>query len=272
MAGKIHDYDTHSSIKAIEKIIDNDMLEYGSMSGKVMDAIYPVRNKNIGTVLGRVISEFEDAVSYDTPSEWFTPEKFDTFMDYFKRKITDKKQKEIQAKTEQFAVVMPCEANVEALGTFTDTSKILRLKEPTEDVEKELRKSGINNIEKMSFASLKLLKCYYHRIHCPVDGTIQDISFKGKDEPIFGANTLWIVSISTDSGMVYMLLVGELQIQDFTFRLHKGDKVTKFEELGNFNWGSQVVMVFEENAFGDILIKEGEKYFPGDGIFAKQKD
>jgi hypothetical protein len=66
-----------------------------------------------------------------------------------------------------------------------------------------------------------------------------------------------------------MLLVGELSIQDFTFSLKKGDIIKKLEELGSFNWGSQVVIIFEKDSFnGDILINQKEKYFVGEGIFS----
>ncbi len=262
---RIHDYNTFNNLDSLKQIVKE---QDPSMSEDLMKALHPFRYKNIGSLLKKIIKRFESSANYDTPMEWFFPKKFETFMDYFQRKITKKKSKDIDSKVNQFSMVMPSESNVESIGDFTDTTSILRLKKPTNDVIKDLVSSGITDVSKMEFMSLKLLKCYYHRIHCPVDGKIQKITFIGREEPLFGDNSLWIVEFDSSFGRVYMLVVGELSIQDFDFRLKEGDEVHKFDELGNFNWGSQIVLIYEQDSFkGDILIKEKEKYFVGDGIF-----
>jgi hypothetical protein len=265
----IHDYDTFNGLEHLKHIVDE---EDPSMSEDLMKALFPLRNKKIGKVLRQIIHRFEKSAKYDTPMGWFTPEKFETFMSYFQRKITKDKTKDIESRTNQFSMLMPAESNVESIGDFSDTSSILRLKKPTRDVVKDLMASGISDVATMEYISLKLLKCYYHRVHCPVDGTLQNIMYVGREEPLFGDNSLWIVEFDSEFGRVYMLVVGELSIQDFKFKIEIGNKVKKFDELGNFKWGSQLVIIFEKDSFrGDALIEENQKYFVGDGIFANIK-
>lgn len=265
----IHDFHTFHGLEELRQIVYK---QDPAMSEDLMKALYPYRNKNIGKLLHDIINRFESSAEYETPQEWFFPRKFNTFMEYFQRRLTKKKKEEIESKTGQFNMVMPCESNVESIGDFTDTSSILRLKKPTNGVVKDFIDSGITDVTSMEFISLKLLKCYYHRVHCPVDGKIQSITFIGKESPLFGDNSLWIVEFDSEFGRIYMLLVGELSIQDFTFKLKEGDSVKKFEELGNFNWGSQIVLIYEYDSFkGDVLLEERNKYFVGDGIFQNIK-
>jgi phosphatidylserine decarboxylase len=261
----IHDFHTYHGLENLKQIVSK---EDPAMSEELMKALFPLRNKKIGETLQKIIRRFTRSAEYRTPMEWFTPHKFETFMEFFGRRITRKKAKEIESKAQDFSMTMPAECNVEAVGDFMDTSPILRLKKPTGDVVKDLEAAGITSVSDMEFISLKLLKCYYHRVHVPVDGTLHKITFVGKEEPLFGDNSLWIVEFDSTNGRVYLLVVGELSIQDFAFRVKEGDKVKKFDELGNFNWGSQVVVIYEKDAFyGDILIEEKETYFVGDGVF-----
>lgn len=266
---KIHNYSTFKDLENLKQIVDQQDL---SKSEELMKALFPLRNKRIHEVLKKIMNRFESSAEYKTPMEWFTPDKFHTFMEYFQRQLTTKKTKEIEAKTNQFSMIMPAEANIESIGDFSDTSSILRLKKPTNEITKDLVNAGISEVQNMEFISLKLLKCYYHRVHCPVDGTIQKITFLGRQEPLFGDNSLWIVEFNSELGRVYLLVVGELSIQDFDFNFNEGDSVKKFDELGKFNWGSQLVIIFEKDSFrGNILINEKDKYFVGDGIFQDEK-
>lgn len=74
------------------------------------------------------------------------------------------------------------------------------------------------------------------------------------------------MTIDSEFGQIYLLLVGELSIQDFDFKKSMGS-IKRGEEIGNFNWGSQVVMIYERGRFPEsILIKETHTYFVGDGV------
>lgn len=266
---RFHDYSTFNGLENLKQIVAK---KDPSMSEDLMKALFPLRDKNIGKTLKDIIKRFEKSAEYDTPNKWFSPNKYNTFMEYFQRGLTDKKKEEIEATIDQYLMVMPSESNIESIGNFSDTSSILRLKKPTKDVVKDLMDFGISDVSTLNFISLKLLKCYYHRVHCPVSGTIQKITFIGREEPLFGDNSLWVVEFNSEEGRIYMLVVGELSIQDFNFNFKEGDKVNKFEELGKFNWGSQLVLIYAKDSFvSEPLIIEKEKYFVGDGIFNKTK-
>jgi phosphatidylserine decarboxylase len=131
-----------------------------------------------------------------------------------------------------------------------------------------MKKIGLN-LENYSFVNHKLLLTFYHRIHSPVSGTVERIIPYPKEEKIFGENALWILDINTgDKGHVYFMLVGESEIQDFNFLIKEGQHVEKFEELGNFNWGSQTVLFYDNTKFGfDINVKPNTHFFVGDKIF-----
>ena len=79
---------------------------------------------------------------------------------------------------------------------------------------------------------------------------------------------MWVVTLTTDKGPIYMLLIGEMEVQGFDFSKKDG-KVSKFDEIGKFTWGSQVVMLFETEKFGAELVSKEERHFVGDGIFKK---
>jgi phosphatidylserine decarboxylase len=259
---RIHDYDTFRRVSLLENEAE-------------LDELYPVRNKKIGAKLQQIIAHHEAYAGpygargqYDTPKSWFRPSKYDTFMQYFGRKLTPEKSSEIAEAAKGFSMVMPCEANIESIGSFGDTSSILRLKKPTDVVDRDLEKAGVGNVKQLDFISMKLLLCFYHHIHCPVDGVIQKITYFGREEELFGENSLWLVEFDTPAhGTVYMLLVGESSIQDFDFTLMEGDAAKKFKEFGKFTWGSQVVVIYDPTKFTAPLIKAGEKHFVGDGVY-----
>lgn len=236
----------------------------------IMSLLYKYRNKEIGDKLWKIIDKFKDNKDwgyYNTPDSWFEEKEYKTFMQYFKRRISDKKWQEIKSQNNN-KMSMPCEANVESIGDFSDTSSILRLKKSTDAVKQDLFNIGIKEIDNLSFLNFKLLKVYYHRVHSPVSGKIVDIMEVSPDDNFFGENNLWILEIETlDLEKVYIVLVGELAIQDFTFRVEKGDSIDMFEEIGNFNWASQVIIIYDKQKFPDLEIKSGNKYFVGDKIF-----
>jgi phosphatidylserine decarboxylase len=236
----------------------------------IMSLLFKYRNKNIGDKLWKIINKFKnnkDWGKYSTPDDWFEDKDYKTFMQYFKRKLSKEKFDEIKSQKNQMS--LPAECNIESIGKISNTSSIIRLKKSAENVIEDLKNIGLKNVDGLSFINMKLLKVYYHRIHSPIAGKIKDIIEVSPDDNFFGDNNLWIVEISTkDFGDVYMILVGELSIQDFTFKIKKGDNIEMFEEVGNFNWASQVILLFDESKFDmNMKIKSGKKYFIGEPIF-----
>jgi hypothetical protein len=235
----------------------------------IMKLLYKFRNKEIGGKLDKIIDRFkndEQWGKYSTSDDWFEDKEYKTFMQYFKRKLSKEKFAEIKSRKSQMTT--PCECAVESIGDFKDTSSILRLKKETDSVVEDLKEMGIKNIEDLSFINMKLLKVYYHRIHSPLDCQVKNIIEVSPENNFFGNNNLWIVELQTrEHGKVFLVLVGELSIKDFTFKIKVGDKLNMYDEIGNFNWASQVLLIYDNTKFGKIRIKKGGKYFIGDQIY-----
>jgi len=261
-------------LKKFKKFDELDLLSDKSIDAldneTIMSLLFKSRNKEIGDKLWMIINKFKinkDWGDYKTPDEWFEDKEYKTFMQYFKRKLSKDKFDEIKSQKSN-NMSLPCECNIESIGKINDVSPIIRLKKKTETVIKDLKKIGVKNVDNLSFINMKLLKVYYHRIHSPVSGKIKNIIEVSPDDNFFGENNLWIVEISTvEFGNVYIILVGELSIQDFTFKVEKGDNIKMFDEIGNFNWASQVIILYDKGKFNDIKIKSDKKYFIGEPIF-----
>lgn len=254
------------SFKLFESLKDltDDLINHGELQD-IMRELHSVRYDNIGDKLQKIINRFQSDVNYDTPMEWFQND-WNTFMEYFTRQLTTDKFDEI--KSNDYQLAMPCECTVESIGDFSDTSSILRLKKDTEDVVSDLKEYGVRDIEKLQFINMKLWKCFYHRVHSPISGKVVNLQSVESGDNFFGNNTLWIVTINSDKGLVYMLLVGELSIQDFNFKIKKGDEIKMFDEIGNFDWGSQIVLIYDPTKFkGELNVIEEQKYFIGYEIF-----
>lgn len=229
----------------------------------VLTKLYPYRHERL-QVIPELIKRIRDDYGYDAPDGWFTPADPKTFMDFFQRELTDEKKKDIQSNLTRF--VFPCECEVESIGNLSDTSSIIRLKSPSSSVRKSLEDLGVKNVEKLSFINCKLLLAFYHRIHSPVEGIVKKITSVSKEEDLFGNNTLTIIELKTpDHGRVYMLLVGELKIQDFETELKVRDTVKPFQEIGKFDWGSQCVILYESSEW-TVNVSPGQKYFVGDTV------
>jgi len=261
-------YDDHQGLKKVETLLDTN--ENGER--KILNAVKDYRYKEIPLkLLNKLRKHFlkNDEITYkpyNYHKDWYTGEPFRSFMDFFTRKLTVEKYKEIQKSSKKCSMIIPNESWIEALGNFKDTKKIIRLKKESPDVLKELKNFDIN-IPTYNYIDMKLLVTYYHRIHMPVTGTIKRmIPIEGKDD-FFGNNSLWILEIETEKTPVYLLLVGESTIQDFDFLAEKGDSLNIFDIIGYFNWGSQTLIFYNPKDYEDIQIKEKSKVFVGNCIF-----
>lgn len=96
----------------------------------------------------------------------------------------------------------------------------------------------------------------YHRVHSPVEGVVKDIKKLGLDlwpvhdesvaeiKDLFIANERVVVSLSTQLGPVETVFVGATNVGSIDIYKSVGDTVQKGEELGVFQFGSTVVMVY----------------------------
>jgi phosphatidylserine decarboxylase len=234
-------------------------------SQELMSNLFPVRNKKLESgVIDSIIKYLEDGAKYKTPKNYFEDVKYETYMDYFRRKLSINKSLEISKNNNLLA--FPCECDVESFGSSRNTKGIVRLKESKRDAIEDFRNHGIQDVHHLNYIDMKLMKCFYHRIHSPINGVISKIDFYGKDDPFFGDNTLWIVKIDSNFGAVYLVLVGELSIQDFEFNYSVGDSIKQYDEIGHFEWGSQVILFYDPKKFQEPNIQKGNRYFIGDKL------
>lgn len=99
----------------------------------------------------------------------------------------------------------------------------------------------------------------YHRVHAPVEGIVKDIKKLGLDlwpvhdesvseiKDLFIANERVVVSVSTQLGPVETVFVGATNVGSIEVFKSIGDSVQKGEELGIFQFGSTVVMVYPKS-------------------------
>lgn len=239
---------------------------------EVLKTIFPHRFENIEIILKDMIQILTKNDKFWCPGssdpnyfDYFTKKEFNSFMDYFTRALNEEKHASIMSNIENKTMIVPNECYVESFGKVEDVHKIISLKKSCEDVKASMRGLGIN-LDNYSFINHKLLLTFYHRIHAPVKGILERVIPVSKEEGIFGDNALWILDINTgDKGHVYFMLVGESEIQDFHFLVKEGQELNLFDELGNFNWGSQTVLFYDHTKFGEeVNVKANTHFFAGD--------
>jgi len=223
------------------------------------------------------------------------PEKgFKNLNMFFTRELKDGARK-IDA--DKKSIVATTDSRVDEFGDINEDS-ILQAK----GVDYSLHEF-IPSLEAKKFINGKYITLYlspgdYHRIHSPVDGeitgffnipgklyTVQEFMVKGF-KGLFSVNERLITYIKTDKGAVAVCKIGAINVgkislsYDYSvtnkfFRrknehIYDTDKrlpVKKGDELGRFNLGSTVIILFEKGVakeFSDL--KKGEKVKVGEKI------
>lgn len=167
----------------------------------------------------------------------------------------------------------PAEGVVSQFGTIT-TGEIVQAKGRSYNVEALLAEHHwADTFKNGQFATIYLAPHNYHRIHCPVQGNLVEVAYvPGKlfsvnlvtadhIANLFARNERLIFYIETDFGRVALVMVGALLVagmkspfMHWTRRDMKSIQKHQFtnpiplkigEELGYFDFGSTVVMCFE---------------------------
>jgi len=194
------------------------------------------------------------------------------------------------------SVVAATDSRVDQYGNISDDS-ILQAK----GVEYSLREL-IPSIEAEKFINGKFITLYlspgdYHRIHTPVSGkitgffnipgklfTVQEFMVKGL-KGLFAINERLITYIKTDNGAVAVCKIGAINVGQISLSYdhsvtngffrnkseHKyaEDKmplVKKGDEIGIFNLGSTVIILFEKGMIEFSDLKYGQKVKMGEKI------
>ncbi|UJF25113.1 archaetidylserine decarboxylase [Suttonella sp. R2A3] len=146
-----------------------------------------------------------------------------------------------------------------------------------------------------SAATLYLAPDDYHRIHMPYPGTLQAMRFCPGDKHsvalslldkipnIFAGNERAVCLFNTDLGKMAVVMVGALNVSSISTVWH-GDVLNaadntydyreqtlsfnKGEEIGRFNLGSTVILLFEPQAidWANDKLECGEKIYMGEAI------
>ena len=242
---------------------------------RVLTALFPIRYDSIGDSLKKLTdalllsdNKFSSIPIKEIQLDLFKQQTFSNYMEFFTRELSENTYKNIKESVKDEIMALQSESYIESFGKINKMSTILSLKKSPEDVVAAFNNLGID-LSGYKFLNVKLLLTYYHRVHSPVSGQIKRMIPIPKEEDIFGNNSLWVVNIYNEKlGDLYLLLVGESQIQDFNFKVKENDVVEIFDELGNFDWGSQTILLYDGNKMPKKLnLKVGQRYFVGSKIF-----
>ena len=159
------------------------------------------------------------------------------------------------------AATSPVDARITGIG-FAQDGVLLNVKGQNYDVESLLNGSPRSvNYRNGFFFVLYLSPSDYHRIHSPVSGAIVEKEHvPGKVYPVneFGLrhmkktlsrNERVITYIRHDRGEAALVKVGAMNVSSIRYADTLGDRVEKGEELAMFEFGSTVVLLFEQGTF-----------------------
>lgn len=185
---------------------------------------------------------------------------YNSYQDWFTRDLTESMRQQISSGLNSDSVIIPNECVIESVGTLGDTSSIIRLKKPTAGVCEDLIKLGVPS--NYAFINMKLLTGHYHHVRSPISGVIKQALPIHAEYPLFGRSSLNFLEIDRGDISAFMLIVGEAVVQDFDYKVQVGDSVNVFDDLGNFTWGSQTVLLFPADV-EDIIVGKRQYCFAG---------
>tara|TARA_Y100000588_G_scaffold329146_1_gene365120 strand:- start:65 stop:919 length:855 start_codon:yes stop_codon:yes gene_type:complete len=203
------------------------------------------------------------------------PEDYLSFNDFFTRKL-----KPDARSIADSDVVSPVDGVVSEIGTI-QKGQILQAKGREYALEQllQLNAADCEKFINGTFATLYLSPKDYHRVHMPVDATLQNMTYvpgqlfsvqpaTARTIPnLFARNERLVVSFDTSIGAMKMVLVGATIVGGIHTKWHGDVKRTsqskhfiypenaydamhyqKGQEMGYFMLGSTVIVIFEEKS------------------------
>ncbi|OGT55524.1 MAG: phosphatidylserine decarboxylase [Gammaproteobacteria bacterium RIFCSPHIGHO2_12_FULL_42_10] len=201
------------------------------------------------------------------------PEAYDTFNHFFTRQLKPHARPIDQ---QPHTITSPVDGIIAQIGTIQQKI-LLQAKQFYFDLDSLLANTGSlsKQFENGAYATLYLAPSNYHRVHLPIDGQlIQTIYVPGQlfsvnqktsavIPNIFSRNERLIAILNTAIGPMAIILIGamivgniktvwtdspikggQIKIENFT----NGIKLAKGDELGYFQLGSTVILLFAKNA------------------------
>lgn len=199
---------------------------------------------------------------YTVPRTVFQPTEYRTFHDWFLRKPTSETLRASRKMAEHGDLCSPAEGKIEYTGVVGDG--LIELKQGKANVLDALRHIE-PSVEKHKFIKMSLYLHDCHRVYAPVGGTVQGIYRFGSNADPFGRNNVTVIQIGTRFGRVFLCCIGELTVQDFQCDVAVGDTVRAVDDVGRFEWGSMILVVYPPDL--DFVFDEDEHpAFIGDPI------
>jgi phosphatidylserine decarboxylase len=199
--------------------------------------------------------------------------EFHSLNDFFKRKLSPE-ARPIHAHDDAF--ISPVDGVISQLGQI-ENGELIQAKGVSYTVEQLLADQDKAELFRNgTYMTIYLSPKDYHRVHAPVDGTITDFSYipgrlfpvnrigVGSIDGIFTKNERLATFMDTILGHVAVvkvgaLIVGSVQVsyQERIEKLHQGKPyadqldscplIDKGDEIGHFEFGSTVILLFEED-------------------------
>lgn len=204
--------------------------------------------------------EVNSEKDYENPREDFFPIYYNNFDDWFLRKMSPECFERCKQKAVQGVIVSPCQGTVRK----EVPSGEITLKKSVIELDKLL---GILNSP--SIFQISLRKTDYHRIHSPCDGIIENIEVFEQGDLFENSEACTIIDITSSSGIVTLMLIGEWTVQTFVTQAQVGQKVSKLDELGYFYFGSQIIIGYDGPDEKSVDADDKTRVFPGDPLFGK---
>ena len=209
-------------------------------------------------------------------------DNFSSFNQFFTRNL---KSEVRPITTEKNAIASPADGVVSQCGPIT-REKIIQAKGMTFTIHELLGRDPERAAQffEGSFATLYLSPKDYHRLHMPVTGTLREMvhipgrlfsvnSATARSVPgLFARNERVAVIFDTDAGAMALVLVGAIfvssietvwhgvvtppsatTVQTWDYRMkaavlkNKTVTLNKGEEMGRFNMGSTIIVLFQKN-------------------------
>lgn len=163
--------------------------------------------------------------------------------------------------TDPHALVSPVDALITGAGPI-ESGTIVNVKGQDYTIEELLNRSPRTESYKNGYyAVLYLSPTDYHRIHVPVDGTIEERDhIRGKVYPVneFGLrhmtrvlsrNERLVTYIRHQGGEVAVVKVGALNVSSIRYTEPQARQADKGTELAYFEFGSTIVLLTEDESF-----------------------
>jgi phosphatidylserine decarboxylase len=201
------------------------------------------------------------------------PDAYASFASFFTRALADGARPQ-PPRTD--AVASPVDGVVSACGAIHD-GMVLQAKGIDYSVTQLLDSAeAAARYRHGRFVTLYLRPCDYHRVHAPITGTLRHIRHIGGRlwpvrpwavagvEGLFARNERAVLEFATSSGPYALVMVGALMVGGLETRLTgpiRGGRgrpsdwnldatettLERGEEVGRFNFGSTVILLFPEN-------------------------